>query len=158
MQLNSLQTFLNRKGQVVNVSWLRPMKTLKTAVGVTVQKGVTTNARAGVDYDNMRDVIQGRADGTLPAENAGLPWGKWAHVGGVDLFPHVIAHTPKGATQEKHYLRFAKLPGAVAKVSYFINGLPATADEARKLTLASEWSESEGAVFNVTADSITDIH
>lgn len=157
MQTNHLTTFLSRKGQIVTVAWLRPMKALK-GVSASVTKGVTMQARAGVNYDNMRDVIAKRESGELPAVNAGLPWGRWAKIGGVDMFPHIISHTPKGATGEQHYLRFAKLPnGNPGSVEFFIDGKPATRDEVRGMTLASEWSESAGDVFNVRADYVTSI-
>lgn len=158
MHTSSLATFLARKGQIVSVSWARPMKTPVRFAGLKVTKSVVTQARAGVTYDNMADVIAKRESGELPAENAGLPWGRWARIAGVDMFPHVIAHTPKGHTTEKHYLRFAKLNGAPCKVTFAINGKEVSASEARSVTLASEWNESQGDVFNVTADSITDIH
>jgi hypothetical protein len=157
MNAQHISTFLSRKGQIVTVSWVRPMKTLKTVAG-TVTKSVTTQARAGVNYDNMRDVIAKRESGELPAENAGLPWGRWASIGGVSLFPHVIAHTPKGKTNEVHYLRFATLPsGNPAKVVYMRDGQPITKEQARAITLASEWNEGEKDVFNVCAEHITSI-
>lgn len=152
-----LTTFLARKGQIVTVSWERPMKTPK---GVThaITKSVTMQARAGVNYDNMRDVIAKRDSGELPAHNAGLPWGTWATLGGVSLFPHVIAHTPKGESHEKHYLRFATLPnGNPGKVEYFLDGAPISKEAARKLTLASEWSEGAKDVFNVCAAHVKSI-
>ncbi len=154
MNKSSLETFLSRKGQIVTVGWTRPMKTSKD-VSARVTKRVIMQARAGVNYDNMRDVIAKRESGDLPAVNAGLPWGKWANVGGVSLFPHVIAHTPKGASEEKHYLRFAKLDGAQPKTEYFVNGLPASKTTAQALTIPSEWNSSPMPdVFTVTADSV----
>ena len=154
MTNNHLSTFLSRKGQIVSVSWSSAIKTPKGS-NVNVQKHVTTQARAGVNYDNMKDVIAKRESGELPAENAGLPWGKWATLGGVSLFPHVIAHTPKGETEEKHYLRFATLPGARMDVTYSIDGKPATKAEAQAVTLASAWSEDKVRdVFTVTASNI----
>ncbi len=154
MNANSLQTFLSRKGQIVNVAWTSEIKSPKGSFA-TVTKRVELQARAGVNYDNMRDVIAKRESGELPAHNAGLTWGHWHTVAGVSLFPHVIAHTPKGATEEKHYLRFAKLDGATPKVEYFVDGNPVSKEVAKSLTLASEWKESAMPdVFTVTADKV----
>lgn len=155
MNNTSLQTFLSRKGQIVTVGWTRPMKSPK-GVFAQITKKVVMQARAGVNYDNMKDVIAKRESGELPAENAGLPWGRWASIGGASLFPHVIAHTPKGATEEKHYLRFAKLDGGNAPViEYFQDGKAISKEEARRLTLASEWNDGPSPdVFTVTADSV----
>lgn len=158
MTSNSLATFLSRKGQIVSVSWVRPMKTLQCARGARVEKHVTTTARAGVDYDHMGAVVAKRASGELPKENAGLPWGHWANIGGVDMFPHIIEHTPKGQNAAKYYLRFATLPGHTMHTTYTIDGQPATADQARAITQAGEWGGKVEDVFTVTADYITDIH
>lgn len=158
MNNKSLETFLSRKGQIVSVHWARPMKSPKGST-VVVEKHVATQARAGVNYDNMGAVQEKRASGELPAENAGLPWGRWANVAGVSLFPHVIAHTPKGADNEKHYLRFATLPGAKCETKYFANGREISAAEARTLTLASEWRDDDKPldVYTVSAENVISI-
>lgn len=133
------------------------MKTFK-GVASRVTKRVVTQARAGVDYENIKTVAEGRANGTLPASNGGLPWGAWATKGGKSLFPHVIKHTPKGQKRLKYYLRFTTLNGATAKVAYAIDGRDATSDEVRAITLASEWQDKDGEVFNVALDSMLDVH
>ncbi len=151
----NLSTFLSRKGQIVTVGWQRPMKT-RGGVFADVEKRVETQARAGVTYDHMKAVVTKRATGELPEVNQGLPWGRWAVFAGQSLFPHVIAHTPKGASGERHYLRFSNLPGAPISVKYFRDGQPISSAEARALTYASEW-QGEGEtkdVFNVRADYI----
>lgn len=155
MNTSHLTTFLARKGQIVTVSWAKAMKSLRGQPVVT--KHVTTQARAGVTYDNMHSVIAGRASGELPKENAGLPWGKWATLGGVSLFPHVIEHTVKG--QLKHYLRFAVLNGGnPMQVRYESEGKTISASDARRMTLASEWSkEAVSSVFNVSVGNIVSI-
>ncbi len=151
MHTAALATFLSRKGQIVTVSWRRPMKTY-AHVRATVEKAVTIQARAGVTYDHMSDVIHKRATGELPKENQGLPWGRWATMAGASLFPHVIEH--KGS----HYLRFAKLSDATqGKVEYFIDGQRADAGHVASLTQASEWQDKKGDVFNVRAENITRI-
>ena len=158
MNSNSLATFLSRRGQIVSVAWARQMAVPKGAT-VSVEKHVSTQARAGVNYDNISKVQDKRESGELPAQNAGLPWGHWHTVAGVSLFPHVIAHTPKGQSVEKHYLRFATLAGVRAVTRYYANGQEISEARARELTLAKEWRDESGPldVYTVAAENVISI-
>lgn len=104
------------KGVFVPITWERDCHTRK-GVTVNVRKRTSGVVRVGIDYDNVRDVRDGRENGTLPAENNGLPWGQW------EVFPLSILH------KECRYFRFYFATGADGKrdrlhVSYFLDGKP----------------------------------
>ena len=91
--MNNIEAFKTLKGQNVRVKWVRPVKVKK---GQTVYfKETSGKFAAGIDYENMVKVQQGRDNGELPSENAGLPWGHWMD------FPYLIGH--KGKTYVRLY-------------------------------------------------------
>lgn len=139
-----IDEFLRIKGQFVKVSWTRPVKMKKTAP-FKVFKTVTTVARAGIEYDNIQHVQDKRADGTLPATNAGLPWGKWA------VYPYIIEH------KDLKYLRFTASKNNNSEVIFKDEaGNTLTSDIVRPYALASEFAEKdEMDVFNVPVPAIT---
>ena len=145
-----LETFLARKGQIVRLDVSRELKTRAAFKGVDLRK-VTCNLklRAGVDYDNMKSVIEGRANGTKPAESQGLPWGEWK------IFPHVITH--KGSD----YLRFSRLDGLnQAETRFYLDGAEITKEQAKEMALASEFREGADAmpdVLTYKAENVLDI-
>ena len=140
-----LDTLLSRKGQIVTMTTERDCKVRKGQD--PVRKLSTFQCRVGVNYDNIKTVKEGRADGTKPAENAGLPWGEWA------LFPYVIAH--KG----EYYIRCTTLNNAhrVAPV-YTQLGAVITRDAAQLACLASEFKDGDASeVFNIKVSSLIEI-
>lgn len=134
------------KGQFASLRTVRPLKVKKGKAEIL--KDSTFTCRVGVNYDNITAVKEGREDGSLPAENAGLPWGEWL------VFPYVIAH--KGC----HYFRCTSVhnDNAIPRVTYTRNGVEITKDEAKADALASEFYEKEGEVFTVKVESITEIN
>lgn len=118
----------SRKGQNLSAIFGRPMKTRKGVIG-NVEKVSSVVIRGGIDYDNMNVVKEGREDGTLPAENAGLPWGEWAE------FPLHIAH--KGID----YARLYPASGLDfrPKVEYYLDGVLVEKSVIEPLCLASEF-------------------
>ena len=68
-----LDLLLSRKGQIVTMLTERDCKVRKNKD--PIRKRSEFQCRVGVNYDNIQSVKEGRADGTKPAENAGLPWG-----------------------------------------------------------------------------------
>jgi hypothetical protein len=117
-------------------------KELKTRKGVTdcVEKVTSIVVRGGIEYDNQKVVIEGREDGTLPAENAGLPWGQWAE------FPYHIEH--KGTD----YVRFYSASGIAfePKVEYYLNGILVDKAQVQPLCLASEFPNRQDAPLAMT--------
>ena len=136
-----------RKGQNLSVVWERALKTRK-GVEARISKVTTLVARTGVAYDNISAVKEAREDGTLPSENAGLPWGAW------EKFPYHITH--KGTD----YIRFYPAAGLdfPIKSSYFINGIQTTKDDVKALCLASEFSKSDDPrCFTVKAENVKSV-
>jgi hypothetical protein len=114
-------------------------KNLKTRKGVSdvVEKVTSLVVRGGIDYDNMKVVKEGREDGSLPSENAGLPWGEWAE------FPYHIAH--KGQDYARFYPAsgndISTGKGFVPHVEYYLNGELTTKEAVTSICLASEFPE-----------------
>lgn len=140
-----LDTLMSRKGQIVTLVTARPMKVRKGQDAIT--KTSEFQCRVGVNYDNIKAVQEKRAEGQLPAENAGLPWGEW-----VD-FPYVIAH--KG----EYYVRCTILRNAHRKSPSFTRGgVEISRDEAQVACLASEFREGDdNDVFNVKLSAIRSV-
>lgn len=140
----NIDTILNKKGQIVTVETLRPVKVKKGRE--PIQKHSIFQARLGIAYDNMKSVIQKRDDGILPEENQGLPWGKWKS------FPYIIEHNGS------EYVRFSKVNSSVpAKTVYTRNGKEIDFSEVSKDALSSETKSSELDVFNIFSDYIVNI-
>ncbi len=136
-----LNLAMRRKGQMVGFLWLRDMKTRKTTVS-KITKEVRTVCRVGLDYDNQKAVQEKREEGELPAQNAGLPWGKWFY------FPYLIEH--KGNL----YFRLYPLPNHTPKVIYRINGQIARKEEIEPLCLASEFYEKETHALSININNL----
>lgn len=118
-------------GANYRLEWKREMKVRKGVIAHCV-KVVSALVRIGVNYDAMASVQAKREDGTLPAVNAGLPWGEWL------LFPRVIGH--KG----KLYLRFSRPSfNAAIAAAFYCDGVNVSKESLRELCLASEFNERE---------------
>jgi hypothetical protein len=126
-------------------------KTLKTRKGVEnkVEKITRIVVSSGKTYDNQAVVIEGRENGTLPSENAGLPWGEWVE------FPYHIAH--KGSD----YVRFYPASGIdfQPKVEYFLDGIQVDKTTIQPLCLASEFQSRKDApmAMTVKVDNVREI-
>lgn len=141
-----LTKLLNRKGQIATIKTIRPMKMRKGHDPVF--KESEFQCRIGVNYDNIGVVKEGRANGDLPAENSGLPWGTWLH------FPYVIEHN------DQYYIRCTSVDNNFYREPiYKQNGVVISDEDARIACLKSEFSkESNGSiVFNIKVDNIVDV-
>ena len=140
-----LDTLTSRKGQIVTIQTRRAMKVRKGQD--PIQKSSEFQCRVGVNYDNIKAVQEKRAEGTLPKENAGLPWGEW-----VD-FPYFIAH--KG----EYYVRCTVLRNAHRRAPVFTrNGSEITKEAAQVACLASEFREGDdNDVFTIKLSAITGV-
>ncbi len=142
-----VQSILALKGQFVRFKTSRPLKVRKGQDAIVKVSEFT--ARVGVDYDNIKAVVEKREANILPAENQGLPWGEWL------IFPHLIAH--KGC----HYLRCTAVNGnasCVPTVQFLRNGQPITREEAQAAALASEFREDDRDVFTIKVESILEVN
>jgi len=144
---NFLETLMSRRGQIVTVKTIRAVKMRKGQPAVN--KASEFQCRVGVTYDNIQAVQDGRADGTLPAQNAGLPWGEWIE------FPYTIGH--KGET----YVRCTLLKNNFRRAPVFtlMDGTEIARADVMPLALASEFKEKDedSVVFNIKLSSILDV-
>jgi hypothetical protein len=144
---NFLETLMSRRGQIVTVKTIRAVKMRKGQPAVN--KASEFQCRVGVTYDNIQAVQDGRADGTLPAQNAGLPWGEWIE------FPYTIGH--KGET----YVRCTLLKNNFRRAPVFTlaDGTEIARADVMPLALASEFKEKDedSVVFNIKLSSILDV-
>jgi len=135
------------KGCNIILEWTRPCKTRK---GVTdsITKHVRMVGRMGIEYDNINDVQEKREEGTLPAINAGLPWGQWME------YPYLIEH--KGNVYLRLYFGTSVLN--FPKTTFFRNGLEVAKGEIAPLLLASELAEKDGDCFTCNIANIERLH
>jgi len=140
-----LDKLFAKKGQIVTMTTERDMKMRKGQP--TVTKRSTFQCRVGVNYDNIAVVKEKRADGTLPAESAGLPWGEWLE------FPYTIAH--KGEV----YFRCTMLRNNfIPQTTFYLDGYEIDKDDVKAMCLASEFKEDRSNdVFNIKVSSIMDV-
>jgi len=145
------ETLSSKKGANLTASW---GKTLKTRKGVEdkVEKMTKMVIRGGITYDNMGIVQEKREDGSLPSENAGLPWGEWAE------FPYHITH--KGTDYVRFYpasgINIATGSDFYPEVTYLLNGNPVEKTVIEALCLASEFPkrEEKPLCFTVKAENV----
>lgn len=140
-----VQSLLDMKGTIATLKTVRIMKVRKGRDEILKQS--TFQCRLGVNYDNIAAVQEKRENGTLPAENAGLPWGEWIQ------FPHLIGH--KG----NHYMRCTTVnSGFIPKVCFYQNGQEITKEQAQADCLASEFAEKDNEVFTIKVESIIEVN
>jgi len=147
MKLEAVQKAMHtaKKGAYYNLDTMRPMKTKKAYSNESLIKVSHQSVRIGIEYDNMKATIQGRADGTKPAENAGLPFGQWYDNG------YIVEH--KG----NYYARFYTTPNK-AQTTYLLNGKVIDKEQAKSMCLASEFSnKAPTECFSMNIENITHI-
>ena len=143
--LINLDTLVSKTGQYCQVTYSKEVKQLKDHQR-NITKIVSLNCRAGIEYDNIKDVKIKRSTGELPDENQGLPWGKWKQ------YPYLIEH--KG----KDYVRVALNKNSKPKTQYFLGGQEITREEALEYALASEKKTGEMPdVLTIDVDKILSI-
>lgn len=111
--------------------------------------------RYGINYSNMKSVIQKTATGQIERTHE-LPWGKWME--GYEGI--LIEHTNKKG-EKNIYLRVYTSPNKTL-VSYFLNGSPITKEKLKSLGYVSEsvWNKNPDDVdcFTLNVTNITDIY
>lgn len=116
-----------QKGSVHRISYVKRLQTRKNVTDL-VEKVSTIYGKFGVSYDNIQKVIMARANGELPAQNAGLRGVHWmkGHEG-----MYLVSDTT-GAVQ----VRITRNPPEMkmkSQTQYFINGQEVKKEEAEKL-------------------------
>lgn len=134
------------KGANIVLEWNRSVKTRK-GVTDTIRKSVRMVGRIGIEYDNIGAVQVKRKTGELPAENAGLPWGRW------ECYPWLIEHNGK------YYVRLYNGTSKLVKpnVEFTLNGETVAREEIESKLLASELAEKTGDCFTCKVEDMTRI-
>jgi len=133
------------KGANIHLEWHRNCKTKKSCTD-TISKSVQAVGRVGIDYDKQKAVVAKRAEGELPSENNGLPWGQWA------IFPYLIEH--KG----RYYVRLYHGTGnAIPKRQFYRNGNPVAFEDVESVLMASEKKSKTGDCFCCKVEDMTAI-
>jgi len=144
-----------RKGQHVQLTWVRPVDTLKSAA-VSITKRTCAWVRTGINYANLASVKDGIEMGTRD-EVQPLPYGQW-RAGWVN---YIIDHTPKGASANVEYVRmyppvFDNLSHPT--VEWTMDGVPTTYEAVEPYLKASEKrKERAKECFNVRAEYVVAI-
>lgn len=145
-----------RKGANLSAVIRKDMKVRSSYRERKVEKVTKLVIRGGIDYDNMGVVKEGREDGTLPKENAGLPWGEWVE------FPLHITH--KGTDYVRFYpasgINLATGEEFIPEVTYFLDGKEVEKSEIEPLCLASEFpkpKDEKPLCFTIKAENVVDI-
>lgn len=144
-----VRALLDMTGQFVSITYGKECKMRKGAAQVLKFSKMTL--RCGIEYDNIAAVEAKRANGDLPAVNAGLKWG--AYVPG--LYPYIIEH--KGSL----YFRFFTVNNGARIAPMFVrDGKEITREEAMVGCLASEFQEREDTLETITlkVEGILDIN
>lgn len=137
----------NKRGTIHTMTYSKALKTRK-GVADSITKRTTIQVRFGVDYDNMKSTIEGRANGTLPAVNQGLhPSLEWLDNG------NLIRNVKTGSIQ----LRVANAHGNKTVTEYFKNGEKVSKEEIEPMCLASEFKSNSNTVFNIGIEKIESI-
>ena len=145
--MTNKQKILSCKGQFMGVTLCSPAKLSAQYKGLNLVKKTSFVARAGVAYDNIGNVIQARADGTLPAENQGLPWGVWKQ------FPYIISHNGND------YFRFSLVNDNPIITKYYLDGKEITKAEAKTYCIPSAFENKteKPVVITVKENNIEEI-
>jgi hypothetical protein len=109
----------NCKGQFISCSFVSQVEPKAAFKGTKLSKSTQGTFRAGIDYANLKPILEGIAEGTRGSVGS-LPWGRWEH------FPYTILHTPKGETEEKRYIRLYPTENCHLKVQYFVDNVAVT--------------------------------
>lgn len=134
------------RGSFHSMLWERNLKTKKSAGDAIVTKRTYGYAlRFGVAYDNLASTKQGRADGTLPAQNAGLIGREW-------IIPNLTLRSLKTG---KTLVRVSLAKSSKFVTEYYLNGRKVDKAKIEPLVLKSEIASHEmPEVFDLATDNI----
>lgn len=134
-------------GTYTNMTTCKTLKTRKEFKDKSIVKISHSTIRTGVEYDSMKSTKQGRADGSLPPQNVGLPYGSW--ISGQEKY--FIEH--KGNI----YLRVTNSPNK-SRVTYLVDGIQTDEDTVKAMCLKSEFRDGEKpSVYNVKIENVISI-
>lgn len=115
------------KGTFHTIVTERRCKTYKNVEDIIIKKMRATSLTFGVGYDNKKSTIEGRENGTLPPENAGLKGREWT------LYPYFMV-----GKSGNELVRTNITKNTVFVTEYFKNGEPVSFDDIKELLVSSE--------------------
>lgn len=134
-------------GTYTNMTTCKTLKTRKEFKDKSIVKISHSTIRTGVEYDNMKSTKERRANGSLPAENAGLKYGHY--INGEEKY--FIEHNGQ------IYLRVSSSPNK-SRVTYLVNGIQTDEDTVKAMCLKSEFRDGEKpSVYNVKIENVISI-
>jgi hypothetical protein len=125
------ERFFNCKGQFLSAVFISDVKPSKAFKGKKLTKQTEGVFRAGINYANLKPILEGIADGTRD-EVGSLPWGKWEH------FPYTILHTPKKETEEQRYIRLYPTDNCQIKYTFMVDGISVSEETFKKYLTESD--------------------
>lgn len=143
-----IEKALNKKGQFATIAYCRQCKTLKSCNDIILKSTRAKNIRIGAGYDNLKSTIEGRENGTLPAENAGLNGMQWIK------YPVLL----QGKSSQ--YIRLETSKNTIFETAYYKNGNLVDKKDIENLLFSSE-KKSSGeipTVLNIKVDNIVGIN
>lgn len=128
-----------KAGTFRSVVTIKTCKTRKTCNERVEKISELSSVRFGVGYDNMQDVQEKRANGILPKENQGLPYGSWIE----GLYPYALIH------KQQIYVRVSLSKNTKTTITWLLNGKRVEYAEVEPFLLASEKPKKNGEKPNV---------
>jgi hypothetical protein len=147
MNIQDIQSLLNKTGQIITAHTQRPVKMKKGQPEVV--KDSIFQCRIGVNYDRISNVVEKRESGELPEENQGLIGREWVQ------FPILLKSTKTGEL----YIRCTRIRNNFTpKTSYLINGVEVDKEVVKEGAYSSEFPKvkQDNDVFDIKLSSLLD--
>ena len=138
------------KGANIMVDWERPLKMRKAYKNMPMTKFTSMLCRIAVDYDNTKPTIEGRANGSLPAVNAGLNGMQW------ETFPTLLKSIKSGKLHIR--LQTGTFKNVETKKEYRLNGQKIEKEDYAHAMCKEPKSNGKFGPFNVPIENIIRIH
>ena len=140
------------KGANVWVVWERPCYLRAGFSTMPLTKRTRMLCRLGINYDEKEQTKLGRANGTLPAQNAGMRGKEW------DTFPFIVRYIKTGKLGLR--LESGTFPNAKTSKKYLLDGQEVNIEDYRQFCTAKEFPpERDGQLtFDVRIEAIESIH
>lgn len=144
-----LERIMNVKGQIVTLKWNKTCKTKKSCEDTITKDTIAKCVRIGCGYDNLSVVKEGRENGELPTENAGLPASlEW------EVYPTLLRNKFTG----KQFVRVETMSNSIFNSNFYKNGREVSKESILDVLLASEKSRGERpVVMNIPLENITEL-
>jgi hypothetical protein len=118
------------KGQFISVTFTSSVKPKAAFKMVSLTKRTQGVFRAGVNFANLKPVLEGIAEGSR-GEVGSLPWGEW------EYFPYTITHNGQ------RYIRLYPTENCQLKVQYFADGVEISREAFKGYLMPSDVKKME---------------